>query len=277
MLLVSLVMQVLSVGNTMVNATTTDTVQQVQDQMVAGGIRYQEKKYSNYNGVADKKERAFIITADMNDPTVNIISSKAKDKVLKLETVSDQISREQFKGNNVVAGINEDMFNISAGTPTYGTPVGLQVKDGSASHITATDKARTAIGIKADNKVVALVVDGGGAAKESYGMTLPDMGTMMREQGVVAAISLDGGGSTQMNSRFYGQQQVGVVDIPSDGSERVVTNSILFTTAAPKTYDVNKLQVDKDIVIYKNDTFPFKVKGTDQGGNPVDLNNADIQ
>ncbi|UUZ81300.1 hypothetical protein LJK88_42565 [Paenibacillus sp. P26] len=71
-----------------------------------------------------EKERAFIVTADMNDPTVNVISAKAKDKVLKLETLSQQIQREQFKGNNVVAGINGDMFNISAGTPTYGTPVG---------------------------------------------------------------------------------------------------------------------------------------------------------
>ncbi|UUZ92557.1 hypothetical protein LJK87_45745 [Paenibacillus sp. P25] len=105
-------------------------VTQAADQMIAGGIRYQQRNYTDYGGVSGKKERAFIVTADMNDPTVNVISAKAKDKVLKLETLSQQIQREQFKGNNVVAGINGDMFNISAGTPTYGTPVGPQVKDG---------------------------------------------------------------------------------------------------------------------------------------------------
>ncbi|UUZ92558.1 phosphodiester glycosidase family protein [Paenibacillus sp. P25] len=150
-------------------------------------------------------------------------------------------------------------------------------KYGSASHIQAPDKARTAIGVTKDNKVVALAVDGGGAAKDSYGMTLPDMASMLEELGVEAAVSLDGGGSTQMNARLYGQTDVGVVDSPSDGDERIVTNSILFTSSAPKTYEISQLKVEKDIVIYKNDTYPFQVKGTDLAGNPVDLKQADVQ
>jgi len=466
-------------------------VEKVYDQKIASGIHFQKNKYSDYGGQAGKKESEFIITADLNDPTVNVITGKAGDKVLELDTVSNQIAREQDKGQNVVAGINGDMFNISVGTMHYGTPQGLQVKGGNilvgfetigsgprypvfaidkkrralitnlvmdatlavvddtfeaangkanpdltttidtinrnntavmdnqmilatpqlgvnptigftaaqaanatltvlknisggdgasvklgkeyvvevasigdtastgvksitipvdgmvmasqgtkatwvkehlkagdkirfsfnlkdqqgnrldliqavtawlplvenghaltqeemlekckndwdhgTAAITAKDKARTALGFTADNKIIALAFDGGGARKESFGLDLPGMAARMKELGVVAAVSLDGGGSTQMNTRLFGETNVEVIDCPSDGKERPVTNTILFASNAPPTYDIKELRVNRAINIYKNSSYTFTARGVDSNGNPADLSKYDIQ
>lgn len=490
-LITALLMSLLLIPGQQADAAVSGKVQQVYDQQIARGINYSENNYSDYQGMAGRRENEHIITADLNDPTVQVMTGKANDKVLKIATLSQQIAGEQVKGKNVVAGINGDMFNISLGTMHYGAPLGLQVKDGKilvgfetigsgprypvfaidknrqamvtyvstdnqlsvvdeayekangkanpdltmaidtinrnntivmndqmilttpqladnpaigfteaqaangtltvlknikgssdgsvklgqvyeaevvslgdtastgvrkvaipadgmvlasqgikatwvkehlktgdkvrfsfnikdqfgntldleqavtawlplvrdgqaltkdsmlelckddwdrgTAAIGASDKARTAIGFTRDNKVVAMVFDGGGATKDSYGIDLPGMAMRMQELGVVAAVSLDGGGSTQMNTRLFGETNVQIINQPSDNIERPVSNTILFTSNAPKTYDVGKLQVNPDITIYKNTSYTFQVKGQDSNGNPADLSNAGIQ
>lgn len=489
LLTVIFVLQCMLVGGQAVAANSK--VDTVYDYNIAKGIHFQKNKYINYGGQAGKKESEYIITADLNDPTVNVVTGKAGDKVLKLDTVSGQIAREQARWKNVVAGINGDMFNISAGTMHYGTPQGLQVKDGQilvgfetigsgprypvfavdkyhramvdylamdaslwviddkyeAVHgtvnpdkitaintinrnntavmdnwtvlvtpqmadnptigftdaqaanatltvlknirggdspavklgkeytaevvsiydtaksgvksmavpadgmilasqgykaswvkkhlkegdkvkfcfniknqagkrldleqavtawlplvengraltkeemltkckndwdlgigvICAQDKARTAIGYTKDNRVIALTIDGGGASKESDGLDLPAMAARMQALGVVAAVSLDGGGSTQMNTRLFGETNVQVIDNPSDGKERPVSNTVLFATTAPKTNDIKDIKVNRDINIYKNCSYHFQAKGQDSNDNPADLSKADIK
>lgn len=488
MLAVVLIMPFMLINESMAADQNTN-LQQLYNHKIARGIFFQANNYNDYQGTG-QRECEYIITADLNDPTVHVISGKADDKVLKLGTVSSQIAEEQGKGRNVVAGINGDMFNISLGTMHYGEPLGLQVKDGKilvgfstigsesrfpvfavgknrkamiaylsmdnqlsvvdskyekahgsanpnltttidtinrintqimgdkmilitphlADHpqvgftneqaangtltvlknisgekdgsvklgqeyeadvvsiidtatgsktitipsdgmvlasqgikatwvkkhlktgdkvrfsfnlkdqnnkrleldqavtawlplvengqavtranmiekckndwdlgmavINARDKARTAIGFTRDNKVVALVFDGGGAARDSYGLNLSDMAIRMQQLGAVAAVSLDGGGSTQMNTRLFGETRVNVINNPSDGKERPVSNTILFASNVSKSNDIKELMVNKDITIFKKTTFAFQVRGQDSNGNPVDLSKADIK
>jgi hypothetical protein len=462
----------------------------VIDDRIARGIYLQKNHHGDYQGGLNRSITEYIISADLNDPTVKVISGKGQDMVLGLETLSAQIAREQNKGQQVVAGINGDVYNISTGTPHYGAPQGIQVKDGNilvgfasgwdsnrypvfaidkknqpiigyftmdnqlslvepgyelrygsanpgrtvaidsinrnnpeimadqmvlltpqlaenpvvgfsdihAAHGTLTvlrnltgyyggsiklgqcyeaevvsigdtatgpkqvtipadgmvlasqgikatwvkenlkpgdrvrfsfnikdqagnildlqqavsawlplvengqaltlddmlekckddwnngtamikgeDKARTAIGYTLDNKVIALVVDGGGAARDSYGLDLPGMAKRMQELGCVAAVSLDGGGSTQMNARLFGETEVLPVNQPSDEKERLISNSILFLSDAPKTNDLAELKVKQAIHIFKNTSYTFQVRGQDSNGNPVDLENMDIR
>lgn len=473
------------------NAASSVNKHQVYHELIASGIYFQENNYHEYQDNADKRQREYIITADLNDPTVQIISAKAHDKILKLDTVSSQIANEQAEGQNIVAGINGDMFNISLGTMHYGAPQGLQVKDGKIlvgfetigsgprypvfaidknhepiiaylsmdnrlsvvdskyekihgsanpnlttaidtinrnntqvmdnkmilltpqladipivgftdeqasnatltvlknisysadssvklgreyeaevvsigdtstgvksigipadgmvlasqgikatwvkehlkagdkvrfsfnlkdqtgkrldleqavtawlplvengqaltkeemleicqndwDHGTATigamDKARTAIGFTHDNKVIALVFDGSGAVSDSHGIDLPGMALRMQELGVVAAVSLDGGGSTQMNTRLFGETGVKLINHPADGKERPVSNTILFASNAPKTNDIKELRVkNQDITIFKNASYAFQVRGQDSNGNPADLSKVNIK
>ena len=58
----------------------------------------------------------------------------------------------------------------------------------------------------------------------SVGMTLEELAELMIELGAVDAMNLDGGGSTTMVIRDM------VLNIPSDGIERSVSNAIIVTT-----------------------------------------------
>ena len=81
---------------------------------------------------------------------------------------------------------------------------GYLVKDGvvtptnddAGCHSQNSVAPRTAIGIKADNSIVMVVVDG--RTTESDGLVLTDLAKHMLDKGCVNAINLDGGGSSSM-------------------------------------------------------------------------------
>lgn len=79
---------------------------------------------------------------------------------------------------------------------------------------------RTALGLSQDGKKLFLVVVDG-RTSASVGMTCGELATLMQGLGAHHAVNLDGGGSSAMYVR--GQ---GVVNRPSDGSERVVANHL---------------------------------------------------
>jgi hypothetical protein len=79
---------------------------------------------------------------------------------------------------------------------------------------------RTAVGFSKDRRTLyMLVVDG--RTSISVGVTLKELANIMKDLGAYDAVNLDGGGSTTM-----WVQGEGVVNNPSDGSERVVANHL---------------------------------------------------
>jgi hypothetical protein len=91
-----------------------------------------------------------------------------------------------------------------------------------------TRHPRTAVGKTADNKLLVVVVDG--RSSRAAGMTLPEMQVLMKALNCVNAINMDGGGSSTFWVKGYGSN--GVVNIPSDGSQRAVANAIHFVVTA---------------------------------------------
>lgn len=420
------------------------------DKPIGHGITYTEKQLLSYS--SSLKQRVNIITADLNEKDVNIIFSKAKDKVKKADTLTQQIQREIFKGNNVVAGINADMFNMSTGFSTgpqvrsgaiiaahntrseekiypvfgidknkrafidniyltasltaqngekididninrnstkntlilntvqlneykkldfssyastgaltvvrgipskimlgeeytgtvetigagsseaalsedyivlasngtkaewvktnlkpgdkikvkldYSRPdvieaVGVysylvkngktltsqeMINAGASSSLVTSRRSRTAVGITADNRVIAITTDGGTPSKGiSDGITLVEMAQLMKDLGAVQAVSLDGGGSTQMNVKLNGEDDLKIVNRPSDGTQRAITNGILFVSTSDRANKVGNIVVDKDITIYKNSQYKFGISGTDTNYNPINLKNANVK
>jgi phosphodiester glycosidase len=80
---------------------------------------------------------------------------------------------------------------------------------------------RTAIGVRADGKILLVTVDG--RAARSVGMNLNQLANLMRNLGARYAVNLDGGGGATMwtSSR-------GIVNNPSDPSgERPVTSAVI--------------------------------------------------
>lgn len=79
---------------------------------------------------------------------------------------------------------------------------------------------RTAVGLSRDRQTLWLVVVDG-RSDASIGMTCTELATLMDGLGAWTALNLDGGGSTAM-----WVSGVGVVNDPSDGSERTVANHL---------------------------------------------------
>lgn len=88
---------------------------------------------------------------------------------------------------------------------------------------------RTAIGVTADNHLIATVVDGRNA--EAQGMSIEELSTLMQTLGCIDAMNLDGGGSSTAWVKG-----LGVVNYPSDNKkfdhngERGVATVITFTS-----------------------------------------------
>ena len=83
-----------------------------------------------------------------------------------------------------------------------------------------TRHPRTVAGLSQDGRTLYLaVVDG--RSTSSVGMRCDELGTLMKNLGAWTALNLDGGGSSAMWIRGSG-----VVNQPSDGSQRVVANHL---------------------------------------------------
>jgi exopolysaccharide biosynthesis protein len=89
-----------------------------------------------------------------------------------------------------------------------------------------TRHPRTAVGMSRDGRRLWLVTVDGRQPDHSAGMSLLELGTLMRNLGAVQAINLDGGGSTAMVVRNRAGELV-VVNKPSDAQgERAVGNAL---------------------------------------------------
>ena len=80
---------------------------------------------------------------------------------------------------------------------------------------------RTAVAMTFDGDLLLIVVDG--RKKDSIGMKLSELAEYLQRLGCMHAINLDGGGSTAMY--LNGK----IINRPSDGSERRISNGILVT------------------------------------------------
>lgn len=87
--------------------------------------------------------------------------------------------------------------------------------------ITQGRAPRTALGITEDGKLLLVTVNGR-QPNISVGMSLVELANLLLELGAVQAMNLDGGGSTTMVIRNL------VLNLPSDGKERPVSNSIII-------------------------------------------------
>ena len=129
------------------------------------------------------------------------------------------------------------------------------VRDGadvtaSATGSYNTDRhSRTCVGVTADGKVVMMVLDGR-QEPFSCGGSMHELAQIMLEQGCVAAINLDGGGSTTYAARQAGTDSVKVINRPSDGSERSISSGLIIaSTAAPSNvFDTAVLTADSNYV-----------------------------
>jgi Phosphodiester glycosidase len=176
-------------------------------------------------------------------PQVAVPDGVDRDYVVDLATCSE--SPFDRNGGVVIStapGTDEaeQLLALAPGTPmrlhwTLGWPgvfdaVGgdpILLLDGAQTPIciSCARQPRTAIGVTATGKILLVVIDGR-QSRWSRGATLGELRTILRDLGAVDALNLDGGGSSEMV--VDGE----VVNRPSDGHERRITNAVLILPGA---------------------------------------------
>ncbi|MFJ3102341.1 phosphodiester glycosidase family protein [Streptomyces sp. NPDC086835] len=100
-----------------------------------------------------------------------------------------------------------------------------QNHDGAGNNTAAP---RTAVGFSKDGRAMRIITVDGRQA-DSGGVTLTELGLMMKKAGAHNALNLDGGGSSTLVAREPGSDALQVENSPSDGSEREVPNGLALT------------------------------------------------
>jgi hypothetical protein len=103
----------------------------------------------------------------------------------------------------------------------------------------------------------------------SDGMTLYELAAFMQSRGIVAALNLDGGGSSVLAARNVGEHELSILNQPSDGQERPVTNGLVVFSTAPRGQLSHLYLVPDVIKVYKGSKVQFSLKAQDNYYNPA--------
>jgi hypothetical protein len=127
---------------------------------------------------------------------------------------------------------------------------------------------RTAVGYSQDQKtVIFCVVDGRGY---SAGVTTKQLAELMKSAGAWTAFNMDGGGSSSMYVKEFGQ-----MNVPSDGVERAVSNSLFAVSSAPSDPVISEIEgYETTIRLPKFGVFKPRFLGYNQYGMLI---NKDVQ
>ena len=130
---------------------------------------------------------------------------------------------------------------------------------------------RSFIGVTADNKIVMMAVDGNGAGG-SAGTNYAESVEILKQAGCTDILCLDGGGSATYISRPAGSNTVQVVNTPSDGSERAVSNGIVIysTVPASDTFDHSIITAEYDYVT-PGSAVKFSAIGVSPAGTAAEI------
>jgi hypothetical protein len=102
-------------------------------------------------------------------------------------------------------------------------------QNGAVVTAAVSSNPRTCIGIKSDGSIMLYAVDGRRPAY-SVGMSLKDVANYLIERGCVTVVNMDGGGSTTMLARMPGDSEATLMNLPSEGEERNVSNALFIVT-----------------------------------------------
>ena len=148
---------------------------------------------------------------------------------------------------------------------------GKDVTAGTSGAYNTERHSRTCVGVTAEGKVVLMVLDGR-QEPFSCGGTMHELAQIMLEAGCVAAVNLDGGGSTTYAARPEGSDKVEVINRPSDGSERSISSGLIVaSTAVPSnTFDRVTMNAEDEYVTAGTST-KVTVAGVSPSGSSAEI------
>jgi hypothetical protein len=125
--------------------------------------------------------------------------------------------------SDIIEAQGGNYFTLRSGR--IAAPSSATYRAGSQRH------PRTGLGVTASGTVLMVTVDGRRTA--SRGVTLAEMGQLLRSLGARDAFNLDGGGSTVMARHNVGSGSFVVANQPSDGGQRPATQAFAAFKVQP--------------------------------------------
>lgn len=213
---------------------------------------------NEYGGSIAIPEGKIIITVDANAPEeyYQAISSIQTGEKIKISFGVDGDER----WNNVKTGI--------------GATGDVLIENGQINtNFEVGANPRTAIGITNDGKILLYTIDGRQKGY-SYGAQLRTLANRLKELGCSDAINLDGGGSTSYAIQFPGDNLVELVNSPSDGKLRSVSNFIFLKNNQKPTGVLSKLTLyPLTSYVLVGESIQITAKGSDMAYYSTDTPN----
>lgn len=135
---------------------------------------------------------------------------------------------------------------------------------------------RTGIGVSKDGKEIILATIDGRDTKYK-GVSQENFGAILKSLGMYDAVNLDGGGSTTMAVKKPKDDKAKLVNKPSDGGQRKVTDGVGVVSNAKKGKLTHIELETTDKNIFKDTSREFRVKGKDGLLNDVKIDNSKIE
>ncbi len=183
------------------------------------------------------------------------------DKIAQVQvgdTLTLSINSNDSRWNNVVYAFGGGDILIENGAVKSGLPSGA--------------KPRTALGVRQDGSVVAIVVDGGNS-NYSSGTSLSSIASKLLSMGCVSAVNLDGGGSTTLGITYPGNTEYELANTPSEGSPRSCSTYLFFVNTAPRGGMAERLYIyPYQTAVMQGATVSYSAKAVDSGYYPASVN-----
>lgn len=211
-----------------------------------------------YNGSISIPEGKIVLTVDKNAPEeyVQALTSLQIGEEIKITF--------GFEGD-------ERWKNVKLGIGATGE---VLIENGTVyTEFTAGAHPRTAMGIKEDGSIIFYTIDGRQKGY-SYGVQLKTLAKRMSELGCVDAINLDGGGSTSYIVQLPGDETTTLINKPSDGKLRNVSNFFFLKNNQESTGTLDKITVyPLTSYVLVGNSVQINAKGSDTASYPVKLTN----
>ena len=214
-----------------------------------------------YNGSIAIPKDKIILTVDANAPEeyVQALSSLQIGEEIKITFGFE--GDERWKDAKIGIGATGEIL-IENGTVN--------------SDFTAGAHPRTAIGITNDGKIIFYTIDGRQKGY-SYGVQLKTLAKRLSELGCVDAINLDGGGSTSYIVQFPGENVTTLVNSPSDGKLRSVSNFIFLKNNQKPTGKLDKITLyPLTHYVLINNSVKLTAKGSDTAFYSTEIPNIEF-
>ncbi|MBQ4155304.1 MAG: phosphodiester glycosidase family protein, partial [Clostridia bacterium] len=132
---------------------------------------------------------------------------------------------------------------------------------------------RSLVGVTAEGKVVIVGIDGN-QKPFSVGANYDECFQIMKEQGCVQALCLDGGGSATFVTRPEGENDIKLTNRPSDGSERSVSSGLVLATTTPPSNVFERATLTaEDLYITPGTTTNISAMGISPAGSAAVIPN----